>query len=648
MRASVDGMGANPHLVSLLFPAFHGAGTVEESTGDEEASQLLSAVGSSLNTEQRTVVHRIMDSSLSADHALLVFGPPGTGKTLTLVEAILAALSKGGKGTRMLCCAPSDSAADVLVQRLLARSATFSPPPPAFTPWDQATAEGGAGAGGGKGRWLLRLNSYVRDIESVRPEVVPYTAALDEASGRFGVPPLQELEEYTLIVTTCATSTLLHERGVARGHFDFILVDEAAQALEPETLLPLSFKGPASRVVLAGDWKQLGPVVRSRCCDSLGLGKSLLQRLATQPWYTKRDCKYLVKLVRNYRSHEELLHLPSALFYENSLIAAADEATTHDLLGAACVIAHTQLPAHSSDAEPQALVAVAGNAGALHEDDVAEASRAAQRRSEEADREDAESDGLGMDAVEFVERVLDQEDASGGEEEEGEEEEEEEEKEEAMSGVDTSTPLLFFGVEGKDIAEDDSPSFYNPTEASAVRTLVQRLLASDFDISTNHIGVIAPYRKQVQKIRLLLRSDNLGAVRVGTVDDYQGQEERIIIISTTLSNSERLGKAEDTDSNSLGFLSNERRFNVAITRATSLCIIVGNPYLMLARGHWKALMQHCISRRAYAGCPPPLAAVSAGAAMVDVPCLIILLYRYLYRRQCIYANQMPAQILKRR
>ena len=37
---------------------------------------------------------------------------------------------------------------------------------------------------------------------------------------------------------------------------------------------------------------------------------------------------------------------------------------------------------------------------------------------------------------------------------------------------------------------------------------------------------------QVQKIRLLLRERGLGAVRVGTVDDYQGQEERIILIST--------------------------------------------------------------------------------------------------------------------
>ena len=138
--------------------------------------------------------------------------------------------------------------------------------------------------------------------------------------------------------------------------------------------------------------------------------------------------------------------------------------------------------------------------------------------------------------------------------------------------VSKSTPLLFFGVQGRDMSEDDTASFYNPVEAAAVRTLIQRLLAGQHGICTNDIGVIAPYRKQVQKIRQLLRNENLNAVRVGTVDDYQGQEERIIVISTTLSNTERLAKESE---HSLGFLSNERRFNVAITRASSLCIIVG-------------------------------------------------------------------------
>jgi hypothetical protein len=49
-----------------------------------------------------------------------------------------------------------------------------------------------------------------------------------------------------------------------------------------------------------------------------------------------------------------------------------------------------------------------------------------------------------------------------------------------------------------------------------------------------------PLFLQVQKIRLLLRQRGLGAIRVGTVDDYQGQEERIIFISTVLSRPESL------------------------------------------------------------------------------------------------------------
>ncbi len=45
------------------------------------------------------------------------------------------------------------------------------------------------------------------------------------------------------------------------------------------------------------------------------------------------------------------------------------------------------------------------------------------------------------------------------------------------------------------------------------------------------------------------------------------------------------------------------RFNVALTRAKSLCIVVGNPFLMLVKDHWKALLQHCVNKNAYAGCP---------------------------------------------
>ena len=82
---------------------------------------------------------------------------------------------------------------------------------------------------------------------------------------------------------------------------------------------------------------------------------------------------------------------------------------------------------------------------------------------------------------------------------------------------------------------------------------------------------------QVQKIRLLLRARGLGNIRVGTVDDLQGQEERIIFISTVLSKPETLPAV----SSDLGFWRNPKRFNVAITRAKALLVVLGHPVLLL-------------------------------------------------------------------
>ena len=68
---------------------------------------------------------------------------------------------------------------------------------------------------------------------------------------------------------------------------------------------------------------------------------------------------------------------------------------------------------------------------------------------------------------------------------------------------------------------------------------------------------------KVRLLRDVLRARQLGAVRVGTVDDYQGQEAKIIIISTVISAS----SAERHSSSRLGFMSDPKRFNVAISRA---------------------------------------------------------------------------------
>lgn len=72
-----------------------------------------------------------------------------------------------------------------------------------------------------------------------------------------------------------------------------------------------------------------------------------------------------------------------------------------------------------------------------------------------------------------------------------------------------------------------------------------------------HIGVISPYNAQCGKIRNLLSKFAKG-IKVGSVEEFQGQERRVIIVSTVRSNIEFV----QTDiTHSLGFVANPRRFN---------------------------------------------------------------------------------------
>ena len=150
---------------------------------------------------------------------------------------------------------------------------------------------------------------------------------------------------------------------------------------------------------------------------------------------------------------------------------------------------------------------------------------------------------------------------------------------------------IFCGVRGEQRQEKDAPSYFNPQECTQlVDTVHGMLLEPAFGLGAGDIGVMATYRRQVQKIRKLLRSKGLGAVRVGTVDDYQGQEEKVMFISTVVSRapSKHLAAAAkaaaagsageaSVASLRLGFLACPRRFNVAISRAKALNVVVGHP-----------------------------------------------------------------------
>ncbi len=119
------------------------------------------------------------------------------------------------------------------------------------------------------------------------------------------------------------------------------------------------------------------------------------------------------------------------------------------------------------------------------------------------------------------------------------------------------------------------------------------------------IGIISPYRAQVRYLRALLRRDSylrplLPAISVDTVDAFQGQERDMIIVSLVRAN----------DEGQIGFLSDLRRMNVAITRARHRLVIIGSAGTLGRHKFYKALYGRC-----HPVCGGPLPpAPAAGAA----------------------------------
>ena len=92
---------------------------------------------------------------------------------------------------------------------------------------------------------------------------------------------------------------------------------------------------------------------------------------------------------------------------------------------------------------------------------------------------------------------------------------------------------------------------------------------------------------------------NYEEVLVGTCEKLQGQERKVIIISTVRSSTEYL---ESDQHFGLGFIKHPKRFNVAITRAKALLITIGNPHILSKDPNWSKLLRFCQVNNAYEGC----------------------------------------------
>jgi len=252
--------------------------------------------------------------------------------------------------------------------------------------------------------------------------------------------------------------------------FDVVVIDEAAQAIEPSCWSAL-IRG--RRCVLGGDHLQLTPTIVSDKASKQGLSVTLFERLR-QMW----GDHITQTLLTQYRMNEKIMKWSSVELYEDRIQAHAS-------------VAHRQLD------EPL---------------------------------------------------------------------------------VRESFPVLAFidtaGCDMEETKEEDSESLKNTGEADIVMAYVEKLTAAG--MRPADIGVITPYAAQVTLLRSMRSTDIGSKLEISTVDGFQGREKEAIVISMVRSNA----------SGEVGFLSDSRRMNVAVTRAKRHCVIIGdsetiskNPFL---------------------------------------------------------------------
>lgn len=154
--------------------------------------------------------------------------------------------------------------------------------------------------------------------------------------------------------------------------------------------------------------------------------------------------------------------------------------------------------------------------------------------------------------------------------------------------------VFFYDVLGTQQRSESSPSWLNPREASVVLYLLERIVAKG--VPLEDIGVIAPYQGQVRYLREEVGLRGLDKLRIGSVEEFQGQERPVIIISAVRSTEEAY---RYTESSNLGFVKNPKRLNVAISRAQSLLVIVGNSIVLSRDPNWMKTIEYCKNRASY-------------------------------------------------
>uniref|UniRef100_A0A3B3DTU3 DNA-binding protein SMUBP-2 n=1 Tax=Oryzias melastigma TaxID=30732 RepID=A0A3B3DTU3_ORYME len=440
---------------------------------------------SNLDDSQREAVA----FALSQRELAVIHGPPGTGKTTTVVEIILQAVKQGQK---VLCCAPSNVAVDNLVERLAqckAKVLRLGHPARLLESIQKHSLDA-----------ILAQSDNANIIADIRKDIDKVFMGMKKEKGERGnfKREIGELKKELKSREATAITQILKSADVVLStntgasddgplkllpaeHFDWVVIDECAQALESSCWIALL---RARKCILAGDYKQLPPTIKSQTAASKGLSLSLMERVIQI--YGDSVVRMLTV---QYRMNSAIMEWASKEMYQGKLTAhsSVENHLLKDLSGVACV-------------------------------------------------------------------------------------------------EETSTPLLLIDTAGCGLTEmevTDEQSKGNQGEVDIVKLHIKAL--TEAGVRAKDIAVIAPYNLQVDLLRQRLSARH-PELEIKSVDGFQGREKEAVVLSLVRSN--RKGE--------VGFLAEDRRINVAVTRARRHIAVVCDTQTVQNHAFLKSLVQHMI------------------------------------------------------
>lgn len=158
-------------------------------------------------------------------------------------------------------------------------------------------------------------------------------------------------------------------------------------------------------------------------------------------------------------------------------------------------------------------------------------------------------------------------------------------KDHILEGVRDDRPIEFIDTAGcsfDEILNEESRSYHNEGERDILKKHIEALLQ---ETNVSSIGVISPYKQQVIRLKEELGDEFLASypVTVNTIDSFQGQERDVIYISMVRSN----------ENAQIGFLSDLRRMNVAMTRAKKKLVIIGDSATLGSTKFYEDFLNYC-------------------------------------------------------